>query len=161
MKYHFERVKTVMLNTKPFHMKINKFSYEINNLKNTIKNGRTMYAHYPCQIISKKNSHMKWHSPVIHQEIVYPVTYFHMKKRKMTSRKFSEMSFEKVNRNVKKKHFIWNQHLSYENQQLKNTSKMGILCTPITSPLQNVPQKKFCMKMTFTPHLSLLRTFGQ
>ena len=27
---------------------------------------------------------------------MYPVTYFHMKKGKMTSRKFSEMSFENV-----------------------------------------------------------------
>ncbi len=81
VKHHFERVKTVMLNTKPFHMKINNVSYEINNLKNTNKNGRTMYTHYPCQIISKKNFHMKWHSPVFHQEIVYPRDIFSYEKK--------------------------------------------------------------------------------
>ena len=61
--------------------KINKFSYEINTSKNTNKNGRTMYTHYPYQIISKKNFHMKWHSPVFHQEIVYPRDIFSYEKR--------------------------------------------------------------------------------
>ena len=125
---------------------------KINNLKNTSKNGRTMYTHYPCQIISKMKFHMKWHSPVFHQEIVYPRDIFSYEKKERWQAGNLVTCHLKKSTEMWKKHFIWNQHLSYENQQLKNTSKMGILCTPITSPLQNVPQKKFCMKMTFTPH---------
>ena len=77
----FCKVKTVLLNTNHFIWKSTSFHMKINNLKNTSKKDIPSTP-ITLPIISKMKFYMKWHSPVFHQEIVYPRDIFSYEKGK-------------------------------------------------------------------------------
>ncbi len=133
---------------KTIHTKINKFSYEINTSKNTNKKWTYHVHQLPLpNYLQKELSYEMAFTCISSGNSVPPWHIFIWKKGKVTSRKFSEMSFEKVNRNVKQKTFHMKStsfHMKINN--LKILAKWAYCVHPLPPPCKMSPKRSFVWK---------------